>query len=78
MPKKVHSAAIGMGLGISKISSLCFLIRQLLEDKTNLILDASSLIPDVLGEIVNTKSVVTPHAGEFKRLFEQDPGHTQI
>jgi ADP-dependent NAD(P)H-hydrate dehydratase len=74
MPKKVHSAAIGMGLGISKTSSLCFLIRQLLEDKTNLILDASSLIPDVLGEIVNTKSVVTPHAGEFKRLFGQDPG----
>jgi ADP-dependent NAD(P)H-hydrate dehydratase len=74
MPKKVHSAAIGMGLGISKISSLCFLIRRLLEDKTNLILDASSLIPDVLGEIVNTKSVVTPHAGEFKRLFKQDPG----
>jgi ADP-dependent NAD(P)H-hydrate dehydratase len=74
LPKKVHSAAIGMGLGISKTSSLCFLIRQLLEDKTNLILDASSLIPDVLGEIVNTKSVVTPHAGEFKRLFGQDPG----
>jgi NAD(P)H-hydrate epimerase len=74
MPKKVHSAAIGMGLGISKISSLCFLIKQLLEDKTCLILDASSLIPDVLGEIVNTKSVVTPHAGEFKRLFGQDPG----
>jgi ADP-dependent NAD(P)H-hydrate dehydratase len=74
MPKKVHSAAIGMGLGISKTSSLCFLIKQLLEDKTSLILDASSLIPDVLGEIVNTKSVVTPHAGEFKRLFGQDPG----
>jgi ADP-dependent NAD(P)H-hydrate dehydratase len=74
LPKKVHSAAIGMGLGISKTSSLCFLIRQLLEDKTNLILDASSLIPDVLGEIVNTKSVVTPHAGEFKRLFGQESG----
>jgi ADP-dependent NAD(P)H-hydrate dehydratase len=74
MPKKVHSAAIGMGLGISKISSLCFLINQLLEDKTCLILDASSLIPEVLSEIVNTKSVVTPHAGEFKRLFGQDPG----
>jgi ADP-dependent NAD(P)H-hydrate dehydratase len=78
MPKKVHSAAIGMGLGISKISSLCFLIKQLLEDKTCLILDASSLIPNVLVEIVNTKSVVTPHAGEFKRLFGQDPGTYKI
>ncbi len=62
MPKKVHSAAIGMGLGISKINSLCFLIKKLLEDKTHLILDASSLIPDVLHEIINTKSIVTPHA----------------
>ena len=77
MPKKVHSAAIGMGLGISKTNSLCFLIRKLLEDKTCLILDASSLIPDVLNEIINTKSVVTPHAGEFKRMFGQDPGQTK-
>ncbi len=77
MPKKVHSASIGMGLGISKTSSLCFLIRKLLEDKTCLILDASSLIPDVLNEIINTKTVVTPHAGEFKRMFGQDPGQTK-
>ena len=66
-----------MGLGISKTSSLCFLIRKLLEDKTSLILDASSLIPDVLNEIINTKTVVTPHAGEFKRMFGQDPGQTK-
>jgi NAD(P)H-hydrate epimerase len=77
IPKKVHSAAIGMGLGISKTNSLCFLIKKLLEDKTSLILDASSLIPDVLNEIINTKSVVTPHAGEFKRMFGQDPGRTK-
>ena len=77
MPKKVHSAAIGMGLGISKINSLCFLIKKLLEDKISLILDASSLMPDVLNEIINTKSVVTPHAGEFKRMFGQDPGQSK-
>jgi ADP-dependent NAD(P)H-hydrate dehydratase len=77
MPKKAHSAAIGMGLGIAKINSLCFLIRKLLEDKTYLILDASSLLPDILHEINNTQSVVTPHAGEFKRLFGQDPGQSK-
>src|SRR6185437_3336455 len=74
MPKKVHSSAIGMGLGISKMNSLCFLIHSLLEEKTRLLLDASSLVPDVLKEIINTKSVVTPHAGEFKRLFNVDVG----
>lgn len=72
VPKRVHSAAIGMGLGISKTNSLCYLIKRLLEDKTRLLLDASSLIPDVLKEITNTNSVVTPHAGEFKRLFGVD------
>lgn len=72
LPKRVHSAAIGMGLGISKTNSLCYLIKRLLEDKTHLLLDASSLIPDVLKEITNTNSVVTPHAGEFKRLFGVD------
>ncbi len=78
MPKKPHSAAIGMGLGIAKINSLCFLIKKLLDDKTSLILDASSLLPDILHEINNTESVVTPHAGEFKRLFGQDPGQSKL
>ncbi len=77
MPKKTDSAAIGMGLGISKPNSLCFLISKLLEEKTHLILDASSLIPEVLDEILNTSSVITPHAGEFKRIFGESPGNTQ-
>src|SRR5919107_5252675 len=77
MPKKVHTSAIGMGLGISKVNSLCFLINKLLEEKTRLLLDASSLVPDVLKEIINTKSVVTPHAGEFKRLFKVDVGQSK-
>ncbi len=74
LPKKVQSAGIGMGMSITKTESLCYLIRKLLEDKTNLILDASSLIPAVLPEIINTKSIVTPHAGEFKRLFGESAG----
>jgi NAD(P)H-hydrate epimerase len=77
LPKKVHSSAIGMGLGISKVNSLCFLINTLLMEKTRLLLDASSLVPDVLKELINSKSVVTPHAGEFKRLFGVDVGQSK-
>jgi len=74
LPKKVQSAGIGMGMSITKAESLCFLIRTLLGDKTNLILDASSLIPAILPEIINTKSIVTPHAGEYERLFGEPAG----
>ena len=77
MPKKVHSAAVGMGLGINKTRPLCYLINRLLENKTHVLLDASSLIPDILKEITNTNSVVTPHAGEFKRLFNVEAGQTK-
>jgi NAD(P)H-hydrate epimerase len=77
IPKKPHSAAIGMGLGISKTNSLCFLIGKLLEDGVSLLLDASSLVPEILSGITNTKTIVTPHAGEFKRLFGQDPGQSK-
>jgi hypothetical protein len=39
-----------------------------------LLLDASALIPQVLGEISGTDSIVTPHAGEYNRLFNNAPG----
>lgn len=77
LPKKVQSAGIGMGMSITKTESIRYLIQKLLEDKTKLILDASSLIPPILPEITNTKSVVTPHAGEFKRIFGESAGSSR-
>ena len=44
---------------------------------TKILLDASALIPQILAEISNTGSIVTPHAGEYKRLFSIDPGTTK-
>lgn len=78
LPKKVQSAGLGMGMSITKAESIRYLIQKLLEDKTKLILDASSLIPTILPEITNTKSVVTPHAGEFKRMFGESAGSSRI
>jgi NAD(P)H-hydrate epimerase len=69
IPKKIHSAAIGMGLNTAKPQALSVLVQGLLSQGVNLIIDAGALIPDILNQITNSKVVVTPHAGEFKRIF---------
>jgi NAD(P)H-hydrate epimerase len=74
MPKKCDSAAIGMGMSVAKPEALITLVRKLKQLGTRLVLDASALVPQVLPEISGTDSIVTPHAGEYKRLFGADPG----
>ena len=72
IPRSAHSAAIGMGMSIAKSEALLSLIRQLKNDGTKLLLDASALIPDVLKEISGTNAIITPHIGEYKRIFSGD------
>lgn len=72
MPKKVDSAAIGMGLNIAKKEAITVLVKKLLENGTKLVLDASALIPEILPIIANTKSIITPHGGEYIRIFETE------
>jgi ADP-dependent NAD(P)H-hydrate dehydratase len=74
LPKKPHAAAIGMGLSIAKPEALVSLIRQLRNAEFKLLLDASALIPEILREIAGTGTIVTPHAGEYNRLFGKHPG----
>ena len=74
LPKKPHAAAIGMGMSIAKPEALVSLIRQIRNAEIKLLLDASALIPEILREIAGTGTIVTPHAGEYKRLFEKHPG----
>jgi ADP-dependent NAD(P)H-hydrate dehydratase len=73
MPKRADAAAIGMGMTLEP-EAIIALCKKLKESGTKILLDASALIPQVLGEISNTGSIVTPHAGEYKRLFGRDPG----
>ncbi|MDC0242965.1 NAD(P)H-hydrate dehydratase, partial [Nitrosopumilus sp.] len=69
LPLNLHSATIGMGLAIQEKNSLLHLVKSLLDRDVRLSLDASALIPEVLPILAKKNVVVTPHAGEFKRLF---------
>ena len=73
LPRKLHSATIGMGLAIQEKNSLLHLVKSLLDRDVRLSLDASALISEVLPLLANKNVVVTPHSGEFKRLFGDVP-----
>jgi ADP-dependent NAD(P)H-hydrate dehydratase len=76
LPKHADAAAIGMGMSLEP-EALTALVRKLKQTGTKILLDASALIPQILEEISNTGSIVTPHAGEYKRLFGTEPGATK-
>ncbi|MDE1818989.1 MAG: NAD(P)H-hydrate dehydratase [Thaumarchaeota archaeon] len=73
IPKNLDSATIGMGLGIQDKEALKILVRSLLDRAVRLSLDASSLVPEILPDIKDKKVIVTPHTGEFQRLFGELP-----
>ena len=74
IPKKPHTAAIGMGMTIARPEALQSMIRNLKSDGIKLLLDASALFPAVLKEICGSDTIITPHAGEYKRIFGENAG----
>ncbi|MEM3033074.1 MAG: NAD(P)H-hydrate dehydratase [Nitrososphaerota archaeon] len=68
--------AIGPGLSVASEPALNMLLGGLLEKGLKLVLDASALQPYILETIRGKDVVVTPHAGEFSRLFGIPPGST--
>jgi len=69
VPVDIDSAAIGMGLAIQDIEAIKLLVKSLLDRNVRISLDASSLVKEILPIIEGQNVVVTPHSGEFKRLF---------
>lgn len=69
IPEGLDSATIGMGLAVADDEGLKTLVKSLLSQDVRLSLDASALTRSILPLIPNANVVLTPHAGEFQRLF---------
>ena len=69
VPVDIDSATIGMGLAIQDIEAIKLLVKSLLDRNVRISLDASSLVKEILPIIEGQNVIVTPHSGEFKRLF---------
>ncbi|BAJ49962.1 sugar kinase [Candidatus Caldarchaeum subterraneum] len=72
----VNAAAVGPGLARGCEKGLLKLVRLLVERNIAVVLDATALFSDVLLLLRGARAVVTPHAGEFRRLFGEEPGST--
>lgn len=77
MPKIPNTASIGMGMTVSRPEALILLVKKLRDSGTRLVLDASALIPRIVEEIRETDTIITPHPGEFKRIFNEDVGASE-
>lgn len=78
LPKKPDVVAIGMGMAIEKPEPLVYMVKQLKNMRTKFLLDASALIPEILEPISGTNTIVTPHPGEYKRLFQKEENYGKI
>ncbi|MEM4310801.1 MAG: NAD(P)H-hydrate dehydratase [Nitrososphaerales archaeon] len=69
LPKKVDSSVIGPGLGKQNTDGMKLLVDELSMSKIKILLDADALQLDVIERLKGKDCVITPHAGEFKRVF---------
>ncbi len=73
IPKNLDSATIGMGLAVADKEALKILIKSLIDSDVRVSLDAGALVKEILPLLPNKNAVVTPHVGEFARLFGESP-----
>jgi ADP-dependent NAD(P)H-hydrate dehydratase len=67
--ERVDAYAVGPGLGAQNPEWVAHALNEMKGEGRGLVVDADALRPQVLGSLKGTRAVVTPHAGEFERLF---------
>lgn len=73
VPKGIDSAAIGMGLVVAEKGALKLLVSSLVDSDVRLLLDAGALSADILSLVGSKNCVLSPHAGEYARIFGTAP-----
>ena len=65
--------AVGPGLGPQKAEDVAHLLSELRGTSKGVVVDADALLPRALDMMKGVGAVVTPHSGEFERLFGVKP-----
>ncbi|MEM1738173.1 MAG: NAD(P)H-hydrate dehydratase [Nitrososphaerota archaeon] len=66
---RVDSIVMGPGLEAGSEPGIELVAREAVAAGKGLVLDAGALYPGILKHVGGSKVVLTPHAGEFKRVF---------
>ncbi|MDX9689430.1 MAG: NAD(P)H-hydrate dehydratase [Alphaproteobacteria bacterium] len=79
---KISALAMGMGLGLEDVLAGRRLVLEALATKKPMVLDADAMTyfkdnPHELFESLHENCVLTPHEGEFSRLFSRDVDMTR-
>ena len=72
IPKKIDCAVIGNGMNTFDRRALLALLKALNQRGTRIVLDAGALVPEILDIIAGMKVILTPHSGEFYRVFGKE------
>ncbi|HUI86694.1 MAG TPA: NAD(P)H-hydrate dehydratase [Nitrososphaerales archaeon] len=67
--KNIDCYAVGPGLGAQNPEEVASAVNRLKGESRSIVIDADALRPSILPHLKNARAVVTPHSGEFERLF---------
>lgn len=74
---KIDTMVIGPGLGRQNLDGVKKIVDEVcLERNVRVSLDAEAQNTEIYAKVKGKQCVTTPHPGEFKRVFNSDPGKT--